>query len=107
MTKAPIFTKQQIKDLLKISGPIDTARCQQYGIGSPLFVAVIEESLRMASNCHYGRDHRSGMSRLGFHRELMARRLYETYPPLEARARAACGLSFAYRYAHKKELANA
>lgn len=100
----PVLTKKQIKGLLAITGPIDEERAWSYGIGSRQHMDVIHQYLRMASSGPYGQDYRDGMGGLALTRRLMARRLHETYPPHEAQARAACGLSFAYRYAHARPL---
>ncbi|MFM2278850.1 MAG: hypothetical protein RLZZ444_1081 [Pseudomonadota bacterium] len=93
-----------IKRLLAVSGPIDERRGQQYGIGSRIYMDVIEQALRWAACDPSSPTHKEGLVRL--HTIELARTalLRHLYSPEEARARAACGLSYAWRYAHAKPL---
>ena len=104
---APTLNHRQIrhvKRLLTVSGPIDELRAAQYGIGSRLYMDVIEQALRWASCDPSSPTHKEGVSKLRTIQMAMAASLRWRYSPEEAKARAACGLSFAWRYAHARPL---
>ena len=104
---APTLNWRQIrhvKRLLTVSGPVDELRAAQYGIGSRLYMDVIEQALRWASCDPSSPTHKKGVSQLRLIQHVMSLSLRRRFPPEEAKARGACGLSFAWRYAHARPL---